>query len=90
MYRNRPHIVDIFAGKRPVDDLARWGYEPRENWGILATEKGQKVIPSEQGRYHDYYEAFAEAVKTGGAPPRCGSGWGAYTCGLGCGTSKCA
>ena len=60
---------DIFAGKRPVDDLAGWGCEPKENWGILATENGQKVIPSEQGRYHDYYEAFAEAVKTGGEPP---------------------
>jgi predicted dehydrogenase len=41
----------------------------KENWGILATENGRKVIPSEQGRYHDYYEAFAEAVKTGGEPP---------------------
>jgi predicted dehydrogenase len=60
---------DIFAGKRPIDDLAGWGYEPKENWGILATENGRKVIPSEQGRYHDYYEAFAEAVKTGGEPP---------------------
>ena len=60
---------DIFAGKRPVDDLAGWGYEPKENWGILATKNGRKVIPSEQGRYHDYYEAFAEAVKTGGEPP---------------------
>ena len=45
---------DIFAGKRPVDDLAGWGYEPKENWWILATENGRKVIPSEQGRYHDY------------------------------------
>ena len=60
---------DIFAGKRPVDDLAGWEYEPKENWGILATKNGRKVIPSEQGRYHDYYEAFAEAVKTGGEPP---------------------
>ena len=60
---------DIFAGKRPVDDLAGWGYESKANWGTLAIKNGRKVIPSEQGRYHDYYEAFAEAVKTGGAPP---------------------
>ena len=62
------------------------------NWvlGRFATKNGQKVIPSEQGRYHDYYEAFAEAVKTGGDPPRYGSSWGTYACGLGCGTSKCA
>ena len=31
--------------------------------------QSRKVIPSEQGRYHDYYEAFADAVKTGGEPP---------------------
>jgi predicted dehydrogenase len=60
---------DIFAGKRPVDDLAGWGYEPKENWGILATENGRNIVPSEQGRYHDYYEAFAEALKTGVEPP---------------------
>ena len=60
---------DIFAGKRPVDNLERWGFEPKENWGILATENGRKVIPSEQGRYQDYYEAFADAVKTGGEAP---------------------
>ena len=60
---------DIFAGKRPVDDLAGWGYEPKENWGILATKNGQKVIPSEQGCYHDYYEAFAKAGHCQNNPP---------------------
>ena len=45
------------------------GFEPKENWGILATENGRKIVPSEQGRYHDYYEAFAEALKTGVEPP---------------------
>ena len=55
--------------KRTILSLAGWGYEPNENWGILATKNGRKVIPSEQGRYHDYYEAFAEAVKTGSEPP---------------------
>ena len=24
---------DLFAGKRPADDLAAWGYEPEANWG---------------------------------------------------------
>lgn len=60
---------DIFAGKRPVDDLAVWGYEPEETWGILRTYGGAERIPSEQGRYHDYYAAFAEAVRDGTVPP---------------------
>ena len=60
---------DIFAGKRPVDDLDSWGYEPETNWGKLRTAAGVRVIPSEQGRYHDYYEAFASAVRNGTPPP---------------------
>ncbi|NTB97267.1 Gfo/Idh/MocA family oxidoreductase [Agrobacterium tumefaciens] len=59
----------IFAGKRPVDDLAGWGYEVPDLWGTLRTADGAERIPSEQGRYHDYYEAFAQAVATNGAPP---------------------
>lgn len=60
---------DIFAGRRPVDDPAVWGYEPEAHWGTLHSAAGQLRIPSEQGRYHDYYEAFAIAVRTGSAPP---------------------
>ena len=60
---------DIFAGRRPVDDLAGWGYEPEANWGWLRTRTGEERVPSEQGRYHDYYEAFARAIQTGNAPP---------------------
>lgn len=59
----------IFAGKRPAADLAGWGYEPRSAWGVLRTAAGEEAIPSEQGRYHDYYESFAQAVRDGGSPP---------------------
>lgn len=60
---------DIFAGKRPVHDLSAWGYEPEANWGTLFTSVGRETIPSEQGRYHDYYEAFARAVRERTPPP---------------------
>lgn len=60
---------DIFAGKRPADDLAAWGFEPEANWGQLRSSAGTEIIASEQGRYHDYYEAFAEAVRAGTPPP---------------------
>lgn len=59
----------IFAGKRPADDLSGWGYEPSANWGTLHTAAGAERIKAEQGRYHDYYEAFETAVRTGSAPP---------------------
>ena len=60
---------DIFAGKRPVHDLAAWGYEPEANWGTLFSAAGREIVPSEQGRYHDYYQAFAKAVRDGTPPP---------------------
>ena len=59
----------IFAGKRPIDDLATWGYEPEANWGTLFTSSGEERVPSKQGRYHDYYEAFADAVRNETPPP---------------------
>ena len=59
----------IFAGKRPVQDPAGWGYEPEANWGVLRTAAGEARVPAEQGRYHDYYAAFARAVRDGGRPP---------------------
>lgn len=60
---------DLFAGKRPADDLKAWGYEPEANWGVLRTSAGPEIIASEQGRYHDYYEAFARAVRDRTSPP---------------------
>lgn len=58
----------IFAGNRPAADPAAWGYEPEANWPTLHTRAGAERVPSEQGRYHDHYAAFRDAVKTG-APP---------------------
>lgn len=59
----------IFTGLRPADNPASWGYEPEANWGTLRTSAGAERVPSEQGRYHDYYGAFARAVREGGRPP---------------------
>ncbi len=59
----------IFSGKRPAQDLAGWGREPEPNWGTLRTAAGAERVPAEQGRYHDYYEAFACAVRDGTPPP---------------------
>lgn len=59
----------IFAGKRPAADPENWGFEPESNWGVLRTSDGARQVPSEQGRYHDYYDAFAAAVREGSEPP---------------------
>ena len=59
----------IFAGLRPADDPGGWGFERPELWGTLRTADGARRVPSEQGRYQAYYEAFERAVRTGGALP---------------------
>ncbi len=57
----------IFAGRRPAEDPAGWGYDV--NQGVLATEAGETRIPSQQGCYHDLYTAFAAAVRGQGPQP---------------------
>ena len=59
----------IFAGLRPADDPEGWGFEKPDLWGTLRTEEGARRVPSEQGRYHGYYETFERAVRTGTAVP---------------------
>jgi predicted dehydrogenase len=59
----------IFAGLRPAADPAGWGYEASDRWGVLATDSGEEAVPSEQGRYHDLYSAFAAAVRGEGPQP---------------------
>ena len=36
---------------------------------MLHTAAGSTSIPSEQGRYHEYYESFAQAVRDGTPAP---------------------
>ncbi|MDP2079490.1 MAG: Gfo/Idh/MocA family oxidoreductase [Pseudotabrizicola sp.] len=59
----------VVAGRRPLDQMASWGFEPEASWGVLHTSQGEVSVPSEQGCYHAYYEAFSKAVRTGSPPP---------------------
>jgi predicted dehydrogenase len=52
----------IFAGQRPADLGAAWGYEAEPYWGTLTTAGGATRVPSEQGAYQDYYTQFAAAL----------------------------
>ena len=59
----------IFAGRRPTDDPSGWGYDVEENWGVLTTAAGEQRVPSEQGRYQDFYTQFAAAARGEGEQP---------------------
>lgn len=59
----------VFAGTRPVDDAAGWGYELEDRWGTLHTDAGARKVPSEQGSYQSYYSDFAAAVAGTGPQP---------------------
>jgi predicted dehydrogenase len=59
----------IFAGLRPLNEGAAWGYEPESAWGTLRTEAGAVRVPSERGAYQDFYTQFAAAVRGESAFP---------------------
>ena len=59
----------VFAGRRPVDEGAAWGYDAREHWGTLHTAAGSTPVPSRRGAYQDYYAQFAAALRGEGAFP---------------------
>ena len=59
----------IFAGHRPAEDRAGWGYDAREHWGTLHTADGHEAVPSEQGAYFEFYEQFAAACAGHGPAP---------------------
>jgi predicted dehydrogenase len=59
----------VFAGRRPVDEGDRWGYEAPEHWGTLNTAAGSAPVPSAQGAYQDFYARFAAALRGEGDFP---------------------
>ena len=60
----------IFAGRRPVDDLAGWSYERQELWGTLRTGGNAERVPSEQGRYHGPSPVPCATAGLRPSPPR--------------------
>ena len=59
----------IFAGSRPVDLGAAWGYESKDRWGTLHSASGPAPVPSERGAYQDFYTRFAAALRGEADPP---------------------
>ncbi len=56
-------------GETPIGARDTWGYESEDRWGVLATGDAARRVPSLQGDYAAYYDAFARAVVSGGSGP---------------------
>lgn len=55
------------AGLTPLD--AEYGVTPPEAYGALGTPDGTRPVPTEPGRYQDFYPAVAAALRGEGPPP---------------------
>ena len=62
-------IDALRAGHQPAGRRGEWGYEDESRWGTLATDSETRIVPSLQGDYAAYYDAFARAVQTGDPGP---------------------
>jgi predicted dehydrogenase len=60
------HLV---AGRHPGAAGDTWGTEPRETWGTLYDGTAPRFVPTEPGRWNDFYPAFARAVRDGAPVP---------------------
>jgi scyllo-inositol 2-dehydrogenase (NADP+) len=54
-------------GARPRD--AGFGEEPRDARGRLGTDDASEPVPTEPGRYVEFYEQVGEAIRAGVSPP---------------------
>lgn len=50
-----------------------FGAEPRERWGRLVRGEESEAVPSQPGRWRDFYPAVERAMRRGEAPPVRGS-----------------
>ncbi|HJQ19481.1 MAG TPA: Gfo/Idh/MocA family oxidoreductase [Gemmatimonadaceae bacterium] len=54
-------------GERPVDDT--WGAEPEDHWGRVGTNDSWEPVPTDRGRYQDFYGGVVKAMRDGAPPP---------------------
>jgi predicted dehydrogenase len=59
----------LVSGMTPARAGADWGREPEAAWGTLHLGDEHEVIPSERGRWDQFYEQFAAAVRGTGPVP---------------------
>lgn len=59
----------LVAGRDPLTEGTDWGREPHAAWGTLHLGRDSEVVPSERGRWDEFYVRFAAAVRGTGPVP---------------------
>jgi predicted dehydrogenase len=59
----------VIAGDRPKHLGDLWGFEPESHWGTLFGPAGHRRVPSQAGRYQEYYLQLAAALRGEGPLP---------------------
>jgi len=59
----------LVAGRSPSSEGADWGREDEAAWGTLHRGTEREVVPSERGRWDQFYAQFAAAVRGAGPVP---------------------
>ena len=59
----------LVAGRTPASEGPEWGTEPESAWGTLHVGDETEVVRSERGRWDQFYEQFAAAVRGEGPVP---------------------
>jgi predicted dehydrogenase len=60
----------LLSGRTPASEGSTWGVEPPSRWGWLALGGAPvRRVPSEAGRWPDFYAGFAAAVRGVGPVP---------------------
>lgn len=59
----------LVAGRTPASEGAGWGREPEAAWGTLHRGDEREPVPSERGRWDQFYEQLAAAVRGTGPVP---------------------
>jgi predicted dehydrogenase len=59
----------LLAGRTPATAGGRWGEEPESAWGSLRRGDESRPVPSERGRWDEFYARFARAVRGEGPVP---------------------
>jgi len=59
----------LVAGRTPSSEGEDWGREPQGAWGTLHRGTASEVVPSERGRWDQFYSQLAAAVRGTGPVP---------------------
>ncbi|MFI7673817.1 Gfo/Idh/MocA family oxidoreductase [Actinophytocola sp. NPDC049390] len=62
-----PQEAALRDGARPTDPA--FGHEPETAWGRVGLDGATRAVPTEPGRYAEFYTLLAEALRAGGPLP---------------------